>query len=547
MSSSETITRSSYSTGQVSSDDYGLKSNIQPRGSAIRNLADQTSTIMSFTGDMSSPMAVVAHREREKRDLSDLNDRLCNYIEAVRFLEFHNKKLSSDVEFYKTKLERLNIIIRQIFETELNQAREIVEDNRREKDRLDERHGRLDRDANEFRDKFHKLDDIHSEDILRLLELEDQMAQKIAIINGLLAKIKILEDEIARLKREYNRLLTLVNDTKIRNEEEIMIRKDLEHRIPGIQEEIAFKQQLHEQELRELLDSLMKDDTDIYRNIFHNELSSALRDIRKEYEEQMAKKPRNEEVYQTRIQEIIKTTAKKSSEELSLKDQARKDRTKETEMSKDVIGLKSRGDHLRRRIEELERVLTNERSEFDIDMKQRDEKMLLLKSKLEDMLREMQEMLDEKLRLDEEITTYRRLLSGEETRMQESMVEASMHQAEMSSQHAVDRSYVQTIESAVKTNIQKRSKGTVAFGEANLDDNFIVMENTTRDSDQKMDGWQIRRNDDVIYTFPPGSNLKAGRNQKVTVRQWTGDRTHVMTSLHNERGDDVASQTQRSQ
>lgn len=42
------------------------------------------------------------------------------------------------------------------------------------------------------------------------------------------------------------------------------------------------------------------------------------------------------------IQEIIKTTAKKSQEELALKDQAKKDRTKETEMSKEVISLKSK-------------------------------------------------------------------------------------------------------------------------------------------------------------------------------------------------------------
>lgn len=54
----------------------------------------------------------------------------------------------------------------------------------------------------------------------------------------------------------------------------------------------------------------MKDDTDVYRNIFHNELSSALRDIRKEYEEQMAKKPRNEEMYQTRVRTANQVTAR---------------------------------------------------------------------------------------------------------------------------------------------------------------------------------------------------------------------------------------------
>lgn len=153
MSSSETVTRTAVYSSSADSDSY--KSGIQPRGSAIKDLAGNATTIMAFTGDMHSPLAVVATREREKRELSDLNDRLCNYIEAVRFLEFHNKKLTSDVEFYKSKLERLNVVIRQIFETELNQARDIIDDNRREKERLDDRHSRLDRDAQDIKERYH--------------------------------------------------------------------------------------------------------------------------------------------------------------------------------------------------------------------------------------------------------------------------------------------------------------------------------------------------------------------------------------------------------
>lgn len=40
--------------------------------------------------------------------------------------------------------------------------------------------------------------------------------------------------------------------------------------------------------------------------------------------------------------------------------------------------------------------------------------VLSFQKKMEEMLAEMQSLLDEKLLLDEEITTYRKLLSGEE-------------------------------------------------------------------------------------------------------------------------------------
>merc|ERR1719289_219973 len=46
----------------------------------------------------SNPTAVIAQREREKRDLQDLNDRFASYIERVRFLEADNKRLQSIID-----------------------------------------------------------------------------------------------------------------------------------------------------------------------------------------------------------------------------------------------------------------------------------------------------------------------------------------------------------------------------------------------------------------------------------------------------------------
>ena len=48
-----------------------------------------------------NPTAVIAQREREKRDLQELNDRFASYIERVRFLEADNKRLQSIIDVLK--------------------------------------------------------------------------------------------------------------------------------------------------------------------------------------------------------------------------------------------------------------------------------------------------------------------------------------------------------------------------------------------------------------------------------------------------------------
>merc|ERR1719334_1037650 len=76
----------------------------------------------------SNPTAVIAQREKEKRDLQELNDRFASYIERVRFLEADNKRLQSIIDTLKVKFEQLEVTLKEMYEAELAAARKTIDE-----------------------------------------------------------------------------------------------------------------------------------------------------------------------------------------------------------------------------------------------------------------------------------------------------------------------------------------------------------------------------------------------------------------------------------
>ncbi|KAI8778896.1 60 kDa neurofilament protein [Biomphalaria glabrata] len=144
-------------------DDSGIyyKSSITPRHTSISRSALPTSPIRTSSSTRtveyssgflplgSSTVAVTGvsnfktSREREKKDLQDLNERFANYIEKVRFLEAQNKKLASELEQLKSHWGKETSAVKQMYDTELNEARKLIDDTNKEKARLQLRVGQL--------------------------------------------------------------------------------------------------------------------------------------------------------------------------------------------------------------------------------------------------------------------------------------------------------------------------------------------------------------------------------------------------------------------
>jgi intermediate filament protein if len=88
----------------------------------IKVVTEMTSSRMSGGASpfgQNAASAIRDNREREKKEMSELNDRLASYIEKVRFLEAQNRKLAADLEMLRGRWGKDATTIKTMYESEL--------------------------------------------------------------------------------------------------------------------------------------------------------------------------------------------------------------------------------------------------------------------------------------------------------------------------------------------------------------------------------------------------------------------------------------------
>ena len=83
-----------------------------------------------------SPSPARITRMQEKEQLSNLNDRLAAYIDKVRYLENENSRLSVQIRASEETVTREVGNIKTLYESELAEARKLLDDTAREKTKL---------------------------------------------------------------------------------------------------------------------------------------------------------------------------------------------------------------------------------------------------------------------------------------------------------------------------------------------------------------------------------------------------------------------------
>ncbi|XP_039322537.1 lamin-B2 [Saimiri boliviensis] len=521
-----------------------------------RAAATMATPLTGRAGGPATPLSPTRlSRLQEKEELRELNDRLAHYIDRVRALELENDRLLLKISEKEEVTTREVSGIKALYESELADARRVLDETARERARLQIEIGKLRAELDEVNKSAKKREGELTVAQGRVKDLESLFHRSEAELAAALSDKRSLESDVAELRAQLAKAEDGHAVAKKQLEKETLMRVDLENRCQSLQEELDFRKSVFEEEVRETrrrherrlveVDSSRQQEYDF-------KMAQALEELRSQHDEQVRLyKLELEQTYQAKLD-----SAKLSSDQNDKAASAAREELKEARMrleslSFQLSGLQKQASAAEDRIRELEEAMAGERDKFRKMLDAKEQEMTEMRDVMQQQLAEYQELLDVKLALDMEISAYRKLLEGEEERLKLSPSPSSrvtVSRATLSSSSSgsstpatgrLGRSKRKRLEveeplgsgpSVLGTGVgtggsssfhlaqQASASGSVSIEEIDLEGKFVQLKNNS-DKDQSLGNWRIKRQilegEEIAYKFTPKYVLRAG--QMVTV------------------------------
>lgn len=502
-------------------------------------------------GGPSTPLSPTRlSRLQEKEELRELNDRLAHYIDRVRALELENDRLQLKISEREEVTTREVSGIKTLYEAELADARRVLDETARDRACLQIEMGKLRADLEEATKSAKKKEGELTVAQGRVRDLESVFHRSEAELAAALSDKRTLENDVAELRAQLAKAEDGHSVAKKQLEKETLMRVDLENRCQSLQEELAFRKDVFEEEVRETRRRherrLVEVDSSRQQE-YEFKMAQALEELRAQHDEQVRLyRLELEQTYQAKLDNAKLSSDQNDKAASAAREELKEARMRVESLSYQLSGLQKQASAAEDRIRELEETVAGERDKFRKMLDAKEREMMEMRDMMQQQLAEYQELLDVKLALDMEISAYRKLLEGEEERLKLSpspssriTISRATTSSSVSTPGRPGRSKRKRLEveeplgtgssglgsssSASSSGSfhlaqQASASGSVSIEEIDLEGRFVQLKNSS-DKDQSLGNWRIKRQvlegEEISYKFTPKYVLRAG--QTVTV------------------------------
>ncbi|XP_072528811.1 notochord granular surface isoform X2 [Salminus brasiliensis] len=314
-------------------------------------------------------------RTIERQEMVTLNDRLAVYIEKVRTLEQQNKMLETEIDALKGRFVKPSGL-RMMYEDQLRELKRIADQMKVQRDLA--------------------------------------IAAKKAMTGQLEVVKAKYEDALEARKKVELEIESFKPDVDAATTARIALEKQLEN----LEVEMEFLQRIHKQEIEELMAQIYGTVAKVDVSFSLPDMTSALKQIQSQYDSIAAQNLQEMDTwYKTKFQDLSLASTQHVESVRGIREEISAYKKNIQNKQRELEALKTRNESLQAQI--LEALDRHRKVEEDLQARTETLKldMKIIKEKIALLLREYQDLLNAKMALEIEITTYRKLIEGEDSRL----------------------------------------------------------------------------------------------------------------------------------